>query len=59
MPIEIGEYKGQKTITLQREGSRFGFTFGVRKAMLVVENFEAIKKFAKQYADTVKTEKEG
>lgn len=42
--VRFGEFKGRKTITLN-PASRFPFTFGLGKAVLIVENIEAIKKF--------------
>jgi hypothetical protein len=46
---EIGEFKGNKVITLKRgEDDRYPFSFGRSKAKLIVENFEAIKKFAEE-----------
>jgi hypothetical protein len=45
--IEFGEYKGNKLIKLKKsEADTFPFSFGRSKAKLIVENFEAIKKFA-------------
>ncbi len=45
--IEYGEFKGNKLIKLKRsEEDTFPFSFGRSKAKLIVENFEAIKKFA-------------
>lgn len=50
MPVKIGEYKGHKTISLMRdENDRWPFTFGVTKARLIVENFDAIKKFVEKF----------
>jgi len=47
--VEYGEYNGKKLIRLKRsEDDRFPFTFGKAKARLIVENFEAIKKFAEE-----------
>jgi hypothetical protein len=47
MVVEYGEYKGNKMITLKRgEEEKFPFSFGKNKAKMIVENFEAIKKFA-------------
>lgn len=47
--IEFGEFKGNKVISLKRdESDRFPFTFGKAKAKLIVENFEAIKKFVEE-----------
>ena len=47
--IEYGEFKGNKMIILKRsETDTFPFQFGKAKARLIVENFEAIKKFAEE-----------
>jgi hypothetical protein len=47
--IEYGEFKGNKLIILKRkEDDTFPFSFGKNKAKLIVENFEAIKKFAEE-----------
>lgn len=47
--VEYGEYKGNKTIILKRdENDRYPFSFGKAKARLIVENLEAIKKFAEE-----------
>jgi hypothetical protein len=44
--VEFGEFKGNKTISLKNTSTdKFSFTFGLGKAKLIVENFEAIKKF--------------
>lgn len=50
MTVEFGEYKGNKLIILKREGDdgRYPFSFGKNKAKLIVENFEAIKKFSEE-----------
>ena len=45
--VDYSEYKGNKLIVLKRdENDKFPFSFGKTKARLIVENFEAIKKFA-------------
>lgn len=45
--VDYGEYKGNKLIILKKsEEDKFPFSFGKGKAKLIVENFEAIKKFA-------------
>jgi hypothetical protein len=45
--IEYGEFKGNKMIILKRnEDDKFPFQFGKTKAKMIVENYEAIKKFA-------------
>jgi len=47
--VEYGEYKGNKLIILKRtEDDKYPFSFGKGKARLIVENFEAIKKFAEE-----------
>ncbi len=49
MPVEYGEYKGNKLIILKRdEDDKFPFRFGKTKAKLIVENFDEIKKFAEE-----------
>ncbi len=46
---EFSEFKGNKMIVLKRsEDDTYPFSFGKRKAQLIVENFEAIKAFAEQ-----------
>jgi hypothetical protein len=52
----IGEFKGNVTITLkQNEEDRYGFTFGLTKAKLVIDHFEDIKKFYEENKDKMKT----
>ena len=47
--VEFDEFKGNKIIILKRDESDiYGFKFGKRKAQLIVENFDAIKKFAEE-----------
>lgn len=47
--VEYGEYKGNKMIILKRdENDKYPFSFGKSKARLVVELYEAIKKFAEE-----------
>ena len=49
MSVEFGEYRGNKLLILKRdENDRYPFSFGKGKARLIVENFEAIKKFAEE-----------
>ncbi len=51
MVVEFDEFKGHKMIKLisdkDQEG-KFPFSFGKNKAKLIVENYEAIKKFAEE-----------
>ncbi|MBU0531972.1 hypothetical protein KKB44_00595 [Candidatus Micrarchaeota archaeon] len=47
--VDYNEYRGNKIIVLKRdENDRYPFSFGKAKAKLIVENFEAIKKFAEE-----------
>jgi len=49
MVVEYGEFKGNKMIILKRnEADNFPFQFGKGKARLIVENMDAIKKFAEE-----------
>ncbi len=51
MAVEFDEFKGHKMIKLiatkDQEG-KFPFSFGKNKAKLIIENYEAIKKFAEE-----------
>lgn len=43
---QFGEYNGKPTITLKRtDEDKYPFTFGAGKARLIVQHFDAIKKF--------------
>lgn len=49
MVVEYDEYKGNKLIVLKKdESDTYPFKFGKTKAKLIVDNFEAIKKFAEE-----------
>jgi len=51
MVVEFSEFKGNKMIKLLNEKDPEGkwpFQFGKTKARLIVENIEAIKKFAEE-----------
>lgn len=49
MPVEYDEFKGNKLIVLKRdEEDQYPFKFGKKKAQLIIENFDAIKKFAEE-----------
>ena len=52
MTTKIGEFKGNKTITLIEEGSemseKYPFSFGLKKAKLILANIEDIKKFVEE-----------
>jgi len=46
MVVEITEFKGSPVISLKRnEEDKYGLTFGIRKAKLVIEHIDDIKKF--------------
>jgi hypothetical protein len=47
--VEYGEFKGHKMIILKKDDNdKFPFQFGRSKAKLIVDNYEAIKKFAEE-----------
>ena len=49
MVSQVGEFKGHPTITLmERPGAR-GFTFGIRKAILILQHMEDIQNFVEGY----------
>lgn len=51
MPAEISEFKGRKVLVLKggnEKDDKFPFTFGVKKAKLIVDNFGEIKKFVEE-----------
>ena len=49
MVVEYGEFKGNKMLILKRNAEdTYPFQFGKNKAKLIVENYEAIKKFAEE-----------
>lgn len=48
--VEESEYKGNPMIVLKNSAEdKFPFQFGVKKAKLVLENIESIKKFVEKY----------
>lgn len=48
--VEESEFKGNPMIVIKNsEDDQYPFQFGVKKAKMVVENIEAIKKFAEKY----------
>lgn len=50
MVSEIGEYMGSPTITLKGdESDRYGFTFGIKKARLILEHLDDIRNFVEGY----------
>jgi hypothetical protein len=49
MPVEIEEYFGNPIIVLKRDkNDNYPFRFGLRKAQLILENIDGIKKFVKE-----------
>lgn len=52
----IGEFKGNVTITLKNtEDDRYGFTFGLTKAKLILDHIEDIRKFYDENKSKAKT----
>lgn len=55
MATKLGEYKGHKLLILTEEGKegedKYPFSFGVKKAKLILENIEGIKKFVEENKD--------
>lgn len=48
--VSESEFKGNKMIVLKNdEEDQYPFQFGVKKAKLVLENIEEIKKFVEKY----------
>ncbi len=46
MPVEFDEYNGNPVIILKRdENDAYPFRFGVRKAQIILDHVEDIKKF--------------
>jgi hypothetical protein len=51
MPAEIEDYNGNPVITLKRDkNDSYPFKFGLRKAQLILDNIEEIKKFVKDHS---------
>lgn len=48
--VEESEFKGNPMLVIKlSEEDKYPFQFGVKKAKLIVENIEEIKKFAEKY----------
>jgi len=48
--IEESEYKGNPMIVIKNSAEdKFPFQFGVKKAKLVLENIEAVRKFVEKH----------
>jgi len=51
MPVEESEFKGNAMLVIkQGEDDKFPFQFGLKKAKLILENIEAIKKFVEKHS---------
>jgi len=49
MPVEFDEYRGNKMIVLKRDkDDNYPFKFGLRKAQLILDHIDEIKKFVKE-----------
>jgi uncharacterized protein YgiM (DUF1202 family) len=48
--VEESEFKGNKMIVIKmNEEDKYPFQFGVKKAKMVLENIDEIKKFVEKY----------
>ena len=43
------EYKGHPVLRISNPVDHYPFTFGLRKASMIVEHFEAIREFTKKH----------
>lgn len=51
MPAEIEDYNGNPVIALKRnENDIYPFRFGLRKAQLILDHIDEIKKFVKKHS---------
>lgn len=52
MVSEILEYKGSPIISLKKDAEdKYGMSFGIRKARLIVEHIDDIREFVGQYEE--------
>lgn len=57
--VEESEYKGNPMMVLKNsEEDRYPFQFGLKKAKLVIEHIEDIKKFVAKFDQEKKEDKE-
>ena len=50
--VSEAEYQGRPIIVLKNsEEDKYPFQFGLRKARLILEHIEDVKKFVEKYAD--------
>lgn len=55
----IGEFKGNLVISLKaNEEDRYGITFGLTKAKLILDNVDNIRKFYEDNKDKIKRKSE-
>ncbi|MEF8879155.1 MAG: hypothetical protein V5A64_02030 [Candidatus Thermoplasmatota archaeon] len=53
MPVEYDEYNGNPVIVLKKdENDLYPFRFGLRKAELIVEHIDEIKKFVEKNSES-------
>ncbi|MBI3358383.1 MAG: hypothetical protein HY201_02070 [Nitrospirae bacterium] len=51
MPVEESEYKGNAMLVLKQSAEdKFPFQFGIKKAKMILENIEEIKKFVEKHS---------
>lgn len=51
MPAEIEDYNGNPVIALKRnENDIYPFRFGLKKAQLILDHIDEIKKFVKEHS---------
>lgn len=55
--IEVVEYKGKKILQITEEGMRYPFSFGLKKAKLILAHVEQIKEFV-SVQENIQKEKE-
>ncbi|HIH26374.1 hypothetical protein J4476_00355 [Candidatus Woesearchaeota archaeon] len=50
MTAKTGEFKGHKTMILSEEGTedKYPFSFGLKKAKLILQHIDEIKKFVEE-----------
>jgi len=51
MVLEVEEYNGNPVIALKHDADdNYPFRFGLRKAQLILDNIDEIKKFVKEHS---------
>jgi len=59
MTHEIKEWKGKPILILKKgEKEKWGFTFGMAKAKLIVQHFKEIEEFVRDYEKPAKADLE-